>query len=390
VAEVADALELSEDAVKQRLSRGRELLSERTAKFIETALRSSAPGKAFTLGVLAALPATATSTKAAVVGATAVKGAAKAAASVGLAGAILGPVIGLLGGWFGAKMSIENTQSPRERQFAIRMVKWTFALVGVFLFAAAGLILLSRHWWTTYPTLIAVGFVGTLLGYTVGLLVLILCWNRTQQRIRREEAAKSPPGLSLRWPANVSIRHFEYRSRWTVLGWPLVHVQMFAGTKHPARGWIAIGDVAYGVLVAFGCLWAVAPISLGGGFAIGAIAFGGGAAAGLLATGGGLALGAWALGGGIGIGLLAFGGAAIGWTAATGGAAIAHEFARGGLAVAKHVNDEAAKVFFENSGFFQTALATVKYARWLGHAVGVMLVCLVFWRILSVRRRNQA
>jgi len=386
VAEMADALELSEDAVKQRLSRGRELLSERTAKFIETALRTSAPSKAFTLGVLAALPAMATSSKAAVLGATV--GASKAAASVGLAGAILGPVIGLLGGWFGAKMSIENTQSARERQFMIKMVKVTLALVGVFLLAVAGLVLLSLHWWKTHPTVVVVAFVGTLLGYVVTLVVLILWCNREQARIRREE----PPGLSLRWPVEVSIQPIEYRSRWTLLGLPVVHVRLFAqqaGKRQPAKGWIAIGDVAYGALLAVGCAWAVAPVSFGGGFAIGGLAFGGGFAVGLLAVGGGLSLGAWALGGGIGIRLLAFGGAAIGWTAATGGE-IAPEFVRGGLAVAKHVNDEAAKAFSESSGFFQTALATAKYARWLGPAVGVMLVCLVFWRIFSVRRRNQA
>ena len=90
VAEVADALELSEDAVKQRLSRGRTMLTEKVTAFVEGALRQTTPGRAFTLGVLAALPVMATSTKAAVVGATAAGGVAKAAASIGIAGAIFG------------------------------------------------------------------------------------------------------------------------------------------------------------------------------------------------------------------------------------------------------------------------------------------------------------
>src|SRR5690606_12797248 len=62
---VAVALELSEDAVKQRLSRGRKLLQERMLNFVEGALARSGPGKLFTIGVLAALPQLAPPAKAA-------------------------------------------------------------------------------------------------------------------------------------------------------------------------------------------------------------------------------------------------------------------------------------------------------------------------------------
>lgn len=61
VENVATALDLSEDAVKQRLSRGRRLLHEEVVAFVEGALERTNPGKAFTLGVLAALPVFATS-----------------------------------------------------------------------------------------------------------------------------------------------------------------------------------------------------------------------------------------------------------------------------------------------------------------------------------------
>ena len=54
--EVADALGLSEDAVRQRLTRGRALLNERVTRLVESGLRRSNPTKAFTLAVLAALP----------------------------------------------------------------------------------------------------------------------------------------------------------------------------------------------------------------------------------------------------------------------------------------------------------------------------------------------
>src|ERR1043166_8361417 len=48
---VAAALDLSEDAVKQRLSRGRKLLAEEVTAFVESALERTSPGKAFTLRV---------------------------------------------------------------------------------------------------------------------------------------------------------------------------------------------------------------------------------------------------------------------------------------------------------------------------------------------------
>jgi len=73
---VAQNLELSEDAVKQRLSRGRKMLHEQVLAFVEGALEKTAPGKNFTLGVVAALPLLVTTTKAAAVGTTLKGGAA--------------------------------------------------------------------------------------------------------------------------------------------------------------------------------------------------------------------------------------------------------------------------------------------------------------------------
>ena len=51
VEHVAVALDLTEDAVKQRLARGRKILQERVLSFVEGALSRSTPGRAFTLGV---------------------------------------------------------------------------------------------------------------------------------------------------------------------------------------------------------------------------------------------------------------------------------------------------------------------------------------------------
>ena len=54
---VAAELELSEDAVKQRLSRGRKLLHEEVVAFVEGTLSRTAPGHGFSNAVLAMLPA---------------------------------------------------------------------------------------------------------------------------------------------------------------------------------------------------------------------------------------------------------------------------------------------------------------------------------------------
>ncbi len=124
---VARDLELSEDAVKQRLSRGRKLLQEEFLAFVAGALRQSAPGQTFTLEVVAALPLLATAAKAATAGATAAKGGAMAKATGlgGFAQAMLKGASGvmgvlssilLLGGYCGFKMGGDARQSAPQRE----------------------------------------------------------------------------------------------------------------------------------------------------------------------------------------------------------------------------------------------------------------------------------
>ncbi len=377
---VAEQLELSEDAVKQRLSRGRNLLREQVLAFVESALERTAPGKAFTLGVIAALPVFATSASAATVGATAAKGSslAKAAAAAGWAGAILGPLVGILGGWLGTKLSIENTRSPRERQFMVRVAKWTWALVGVFAIAVGTLVFMADAWWKTHPVLIIVCLVGASIGYAVALITLILWANRTQRQIQREEVAELPPDPAA--TACHASRSVGYCSRWTLLGLPLLHVQLQhrqGERTPPAKGWIAIGNVAFGGLFAAGGL-AVAPLSVGG-FAVGVVAMGGGALG--LLTFAGLALGGWAVGGAA-AGYDALGGGALGWHAAMGGLAVAREFAVGGAAYAQYANDELARAFMRTNGFFAHAEGLMQHA-------GLLIwlpALLVLWQVFRARR----
>jgi hypothetical protein len=85
-------VELSEDAVRQRLARGRKILREQVLAFVEGALKRSNPGKAFTVAVVASLPALAVSTHAATIGAT-----TKTVGAASLLHALLGNEMGILG-----------------------------------------------------------------------------------------------------------------------------------------------------------------------------------------------------------------------------------------------------------------------------------------------------
>lgn len=117
-----------------------------------------------------------------------------------------------------------------------------------------------------------------------------------------------PPALARQ------IYGYEYKSRLTLLGLPLLHVAQGidpqTGRQRVARGIIAIGGVAIGVVAL-------------GGVAVGGLAIGG------------IALGALALGG-MAAGGVALGGMALALGLALGGMAISAQYAVGGLALAPH------------------------------------------------------
>lgn len=124
--------------------------------------------------------------------------------------------------------------------------------------------------------------------------------------------------------------HFEYRSKATLFGLPLVHINVGRFGMHWARGILAIGNVATGV-------FALGGLSAGGlclgGASTGLLALGGVAVGGIAL--GGLALGALAALGGLALSFgLSIGGFAVGGAYALGGAASASQIAAGGAASA--------------------------------------------------------
>jgi zinc protease len=208
-----------------------------------------------------------------------------------------------------------------------------------------------------------------------------------------------------------------YRSRATLLGWPLIDIQVRDPLVEPgpngaepgrARGWVAIGDEARGLLLAIArggaCgLVAVGGRSLGvvslGGIACGLVASGG-LAVGLLAFGG-LGVGGIAIGGGA-VGWQAAGGGAVAWDVACGGGAIAHHAAFGGLAIARdfavggegsaaHFNDPAAKAVLLRHPLKRGMDWYVGHLRWVTAgivALSVLPPCLV-WPLMYRRIRDE-
>ena len=112
---------------------------------------------------------------------------------------------------------------------------------------------------------------------------------------------------------------YEYKSKRTLWGLPLVHIHIGFGFCK-AKGIIAIGNIACGLISVGGLALGLLSI---GGFALGLLVLAGAAAGGFAV--GGLALGAFAVGG-LAVGFIAVGGAAIG-VYSLGGAAIAANIA---------------------------------------------------------------
>ena len=385
VERVAAALELTEDAAKQRLSRGRKLLQEQVALFVEGALRQSTPGRAFTLGVLAALPLMATSASAATIGAATAKAGtgATGAAALGIFSVLLGPIVGCLGAWMGVRASLDNAGSARERALILKQMRWMLLLVAGFIVAMWVTSPFAARIWKAHTVAAAILIAGLPILYGAALVTLILRFKRAQDRIRAEDAPRLTPEDAARHAA--AWKTYDYKSKWTFLGLPLVHVRTgrpCGEPLQPAVGWIAIGDMSIGVIVSIGGI-AFGGISIGG-LSAGVLSFGG-LTLGALACGG-LAVGLWMATGGMAIGYLAEGGAAIAWHAAEGGMAVAHDFALGGSASALHANDAAAREALASMPFFRHADALMRRPV-LMNLVWLPMI-LIFWQARRARHKT--
>jgi RNA polymerase sigma factor (sigma-70 family) len=193
---VAVALDLTEDAVKQRLVRGRKMLQDEVQTFVEGALRRTAPGQAFSGAVLAMLPLAAGSAATASVGAGA-KGTA--AAKSGFLAAWLLPLAPFLGIAAGAgaqcliARSTTTDRKDRLTQIAVIVTFWV-----VYLGLAAGgefaMLALGRHfeWSNRVRFVTEIGFWWFFILVTITFLNVAVQWA-TAKRQERIDAGEIPP-----------------------------------------------------------------------------------------------------------------------------------------------------------------------------------------------------
>lgn len=334
---VASELDLSEDAVKQRLSRGRKMLQERMMSFVEDALSRSAPGKVFTMGVMAALPLVAPPAKAIALG-SAVTKVGSATKTAGLA-AILASVSGLVSSFFMIRANLDQARTKNERW---NVVKSTAVLLGIpiGLVAAVALLMFAALNWADSAVYLTVASQLLVAVFVLWYPFVFSDRLRKDRQLRAQERLRKPDAF--RDPVDqVGSKSREYKSGASFLGIPLVHIQfsMIDESEKPAFGWIAFGNKAYGVLFALG------------GQAMGTISVGL-VSCGLITCS---VVGVGVIGmGTVGIGLIGIGAVAIGfkafsslsslgWDSAFGGGfAVAREAAVGRIAFAKEANTELA------------------------------------------------
>ncbi len=382
---VAEKLELSEDNVKQRLSRGRKLLHEQVLAFVEGALERTNPGKTFTLSVLAALPALTFSAKAATIGAAAAKGAggAKAAGAMGLLGALLSPLMILFGNYIPYRMGLAEARTEEERSqlksFYRKVVGWSF---GLSIALVAGLWLVFRNQYTEQVKPLDV-FLAWFVCFTVAYLIVMFGSAIITSGKRRAFYAKA---LVEEHGGVMPKAAFEYCSQLKFLGLPLINIRIgdrFDVLRKPVTGWIVCANYAVGGLFAFGGV-AVAPFSIGG-LVIGLIPFGG-IVAGIFPLGG-LSLGVWAFGG-VAIGWQAIGGFALAWHAAVGNFALARDFAVGGIVHALQANNDTARQFTDANLYFRCIQAINRHWFWMNFIWITPLF--IQWRVIARSRQREA
>lgn len=334
---VAFELDITEEAARQRLSRGRKILQEKTMAFVEGALANTAPDRNFTSEVMSVIIAIAPPIRAASAGVTAAKIGSFLKWSV--ISAFLASISGIISSFFAIRTNLEQSRTRRERSAIIRTSASFIGVAILFVVIMLGLRQTAVHGYGSASFLnllaqgVVVAFVISYLLMTTRLLQYMR-ELRTNEKNRRPDLFKSPDD-----PPKSKKR--EYKSSIKLFGVPLFHfkLDMPEANEPPAVGWIAAGDKAYGLLFAWGGVVA-APVC------VGIITFG-------LVSVGAVSFGVFSMGT-VGIGILAMGASAIGYkayaslsslgweSAFSQGFSMAKEAAIGPIALAEQINNEAA------------------------------------------------
>jgi RNA polymerase sigma factor (sigma-70 family) len=235
---VAQSLDLSEDAVKQRLSRGRKLLQEEVTAFVEGALRQSAPGKSFAGLVLASLPLKPVTF--ALASAGAVKG-------TGIFSALALQIIGFVGPMFGTVWVIRNAKDPGDRSVLKRMLGLTWMSV-VLVVAGEFMLGIVDHWqhWSqqTYFRAQAANF----WFFALSLLTWQVPLYNHNRRMSAQAAADEPDRKAIQ---RVDANNFRFNSGMGLVAW--------CGMMFGGLGWLVARAWQAGDMLAF---WIVSAVAL--------------------------------------------------------------------------------------------------------------------------------
>jgi hypothetical protein len=190
VASVAEVLGVSEDAVKQRLSRGRVMLAERVERALGSVLRTTVPSAAFTLAVMGVLAASTTTASAA----AATGAGAKLAKGSVLGGTLAVPFIAWAAGmWSVFRSQTQSARTPRERRFAVGTFAGATVIVSAItlVFGMRGIGLMAGSSWLVAGSMLF----GALLesaAFAFGFWVY-----RRRQRIRMEDGLSAEAARSV-------------------------------------------------------------------------------------------------------------------------------------------------------------------------------------------------
>ena len=237
--QVAAAMETSEESVRQRLTRGREMLRGQVGAMIERNLESSAPRPAFTLAVMAALPAITPMATAAGVG-TAVKGSVAANSGwLAFFAMWLGMIGGLGGGLAGSWAALKDDRTPTERRLTIRFLIKIWLVAAMLIPASFALFHFhGREGWSdlTFMSLISLLY---MLAWGTIATVVERYYARSQRVRDSRPPTKAGVGTCISIAVGTSIGG---------LGW-MIHLAMIAGDRLGA-GIIAVVIVLLASVVA--------------------------------------------------------------------------------------------------------------------------------------------
>jgi RNA polymerase sigma factor (sigma-70 family) len=206
---VAVALDLTEDAARQRLVRGRKLLQDEVQTFVDSALRRTAPGQAFSGAVLAMLPLAAGSAATAGMGAGA-KGTAAAKSGFLAAWLLpLAPFLGIAAGAGAQCLIARSTTTDRKEQAQQSAVVIAFWVVYLGLAALGGFAMetLANHFgWNDRTRFVTkIGFWWLFVVVSIAVLNVAVQWATAARRARVDAGELPPPSTTPLTPGKLAL-----------------------------------------------------------------------------------------------------------------------------------------------------------------------------------------